>query len=132
MNTKRAFRDAILAVTNCPGNASDAEIDTLDKQFRDAFLLFGSQTDDNVSCTENVQVGFVDDGTSKRRPVVGLRLAKNHRSLSTVLNSAEGCPVPAQLLADCPDMTQAQWDAVLRMATMLILALEGEPTAEAN
>jgi hypothetical protein len=29
-------------------------------------------------------------------------------------------------------MTQAQWDAVLRMATMFFLALEGEPTAEAN
>ena len=132
INTKRAFRDAILAVASCPGNASDVEIDSLDTRFRDAFLLFGSQTDDNVSCTEKVQLGFIDDGTSMGRPIVGLRLAKNHRSLSTVLNSAEGCPIPAQLLADCPEMTQAQWDAVLRMATMLFLALEGEPTVEAE
>lgn len=107
-------------------------IATLDKQFRDAFLLFGSQTEDNLSCAENVQVGIVNDGTSLRRPIVGLRLASSGPSLSTVLNSAEGCPVPAQLVADSPEMTQAQWDAVLRMATMLLLALEGEPTADAD
>lgn len=131
-NTKRALRNAILAVANCPGNASDEETASLDTQFRDAFLLFGSQTEDNLSCAENVQVGMVNDGTSLRRPIVGLRLANSGPSLSTVLNSAEGCPVPAQLLADFPDMTQAQWDAVLRIATMLFVALEGEPTAHAG
>ena len=40
--------------------------------------------------------------------------------------------MPAQLLADCPDMTQAQWDAVLRMATMIFLASEGGPTVAAD
>lgn len=128
INTKRAFRDAILAMANCPGDASDLEIAALAAHFRDAFLLFGSETEDNVSGVENVEVGRIDDGTSLRRPIVGLRLAGSHRALSTVLNSAEGCPIPAQLLADFPELTQEQWDAVLRMATMLCIALQGEPT----
>ena len=79
IDTKRAFRDAILAISNCPGNASDVEIDALNMQLQDPFLLFGSQTDDNVSCAENVQVGIVNDGTSTGCSTVGLRMTSDHR-----------------------------------------------------
>lgn len=86
-------------------NASETEIASLDKKFRDTFLHFGSQTNDSVSCTKCVQVGIVEDGTGLRRSVVGFQLASNGPSLSTMFNSAEGGRIPDQLLDDIPDVT---------------------------
>ena len=124
---KLRFRNAILAVANCPANATDAEIEVSGRLLRESFLYFGSQTPDNTGCMEEIEVGLIDDGTSARRRAVGLRIANDNWPLSSVLNSAEGCPIPRQLSTDFPGLTQAQWDAALRMATMLTLAFEGDP-----
>lgn len=127
MVARLEFRNALLAVANCRADATEIELAALNRRFREAFLNFGSETPDNKSCIKSLKVGLIDDGTSAHRPTVGLRVTGRNWALSTVLNAAEGCPIPAQLSADFPALTQDQWDAVMRMATMMALTLQGAP-----
>lgn len=51
--------------------------------------------------------------------------------LSGVLWRAEGCPIPAELQESFPEFRQDQWNAVLRLATLIFTALESEPSRSA-
>ena len=79
---------------------------------------------------QEIRVGRTNDGTSAKRPTIGYVFPALDADVTDILNSAEGCEIPSQLLANYPDISQKQWDATLRMATMLFIALQGKPTPD--
>ncbi|NVJ58870.1 MAG: hypothetical protein HWE27_00700 [Gammaproteobacteria bacterium] len=81
-----------------------------------AILAYGSNTQDNQSCTSNLAV--VASDTYKG---VGLLTGV---LLSELINSAEGCLIPEQVRNDYPELTQSQWDAALRICTLLLTDVE--------
>ncbi|WP_317933131.1 hypothetical protein [Halioxenophilus sp. WMMB6] len=81
-----------------------------------AILAYGSSTDDNLACTANIAV-------VQEEEYIGLGTASG-RLLSGITNSAEGCAIPAELQESYPDLTQAEWDALLRVCTLLLTDLE--------
>ena len=70
-----------------------------------------------------IEFGALQPEPHQRREQ-GLRLQRSKLAVSEVLHSVEGCPPPDQLIECHPDITQEEWDAVMRMATMVFLALD--------
>jgi hypothetical protein len=102
----RLIQKAIERGVNCSGK------DTLEN----AILNFGSSTDDNKSCVSNIEI-------VQKSKVVGIG-TKSGRFLSDIINAAEGCKIPEQVKSEYPDLTQSEWDAVLRVCTLLLVDLE--------
>ena len=121
-----SLRQVITAIADSPSDLSDSKLASLGATFRQAFLS-GYETEDNIGCMDEIQVGRTFDGTSARRPIIGYVIPALGVDIADVLNSAEGCDVPQQLRAAYPKITQEQWDATLRLATMIIIALQGDP-----
>lgn len=121
---KRAFQQALLAVSQLAPNADSSDLARIAVRFHEAFLQFGSAGEDNINCLNQIEVGSLANGGGAK---AGLRLAgRDDVSLTDLLWTAEGCAIPAEVRHAYPDLSQAQWDAALRMATVLCLAFEGE------
>jgi hypothetical protein len=81
--------------------------------------FFGSETEDNISCGQNIFVKkFDDDG----RKVIGLSV-KNY-SVSEILNNFEGTDIPKSLKKQYPKLTQTEWDAITHLTTLIFCAFE--------
>ncbi|QDU40848.1 hypothetical protein Mal4_52110 [Maioricimonas rarisocia] len=52
--TKARFRKAVLAVGNAQAGTSGVDLDALQATFREALLLFGSQTADNLAGVDQI------------------------------------------------------------------------------
>ena len=116
--TKAKFRDALLSIA---ASAGDDE-SVLTVRLRRALLDFGSETDDNVNAASRIEVGPVAATTCRKGQ--GMRLAGTDIGLASVVNVAEGCPVPQQVREYFPEIQQAEWDAVLRVACLVLLSFE--------
>ncbi len=88
-----------------------------------AILDYGSETPDNIACADQLEVAAYQE---LDRTYHGIRLSHLGVGLSTLINAAEGCPIPDQLKNQFPTISQAEWDAVLRLCTLLVTALELE------
>ncbi len=98
------------------------QVDTRDREFVRALLDFGSETEDNTECVERVGLARLVQQYGSGQAGFGLR--RSRTSLADVLNTAEGSPVPDQVTDAFPEITQEDWDAVLRLATMVFAAFE--------
>ncbi|MEV0597623.1 hypothetical protein [Nonomuraea cavernae] len=96
---------------------------------RAALLAFGSKTPDNLAAAGQLDVSAEHGPTGR---TVGLCLKRSGLRLSRLLASAEHCDIPVGLLEELPDLTQVEWDATLRMAGLILLALDSEPVRQAN
>jgi hypothetical protein len=123
--TKARLREALISI---PQGLSPDDSQAVTRTLRQAFLDFGSETDDNVAAVDKIAVGHFKE--SAGRDGWGLRLATSVLPLSTIINSAEGSPVPDQVRAAHPEVTQDEWDAVLRVACLAFLSFEGGSTGE--
>jgi hypothetical protein len=116
--TKANLQDALLSIAASTGTGESA----LTLRLRHALLEFGSSTDDNVNATSRVEVGPIDVATARKGQ--GMRLTGTNIALTNVVNAAEGCPVPQRVREHYPDIQQEQWDAVLRIACLVLLSFE--------
>jgi hypothetical protein len=121
MNTRKAFLRSLVRIAGGSGKPVSAPVAT--KAFRRALLDFGSETDDNRACAAEIGVSTVRD---RGLLTTGLTLRRKGRLVSQILNDAEGTPVPAALRKRHAGITQREWDAVLRLATLVFISLEGE------
>jgi hypothetical protein len=83
------------------------------------FLKFGSATPDNIECFRRIDWGKLKDDFSSH----GFRIKKKY-SVAAVLNAVEGSPAPNKLTEEFPDLMQEDWDAILRVSTLLFSLLE--------
>ncbi|MBE2192610.1 MAG: hypothetical protein IAE83_00365 [Anaerolinea sp.] len=88
-----------------------------------AFLNFGSRTPDNLECFENLQYSVGKD-RDRSKKIAGFRLKSGEVFVSEILNYLEGIEIPEQIMVRFPKLSRAEWNAVLRMATMMFLAVE--------
>ena len=119
MNTRKAFLRSLVRIAGETGKPQSTSGAT--KAFRRALLDFGSETDDNQACAAEIGVSTVRDGDQQ---ATGLALRRKGRLVSQILNDAEGMPVPAAVRRRHADITQREWDAVLRLATLVFISLE--------
>ncbi len=116
-----ALRQEFLRTVMAPAGAGQ-EVADRDFAFVRALLAFGSETDDNRRCVERIGVRAIPQPDGSVRSAVALR--GSGTPVADVLNAAEGTPLPAQLAEDFPAVTQEDWDAVLRLATLVFVAAE--------
>jgi len=116
-----ALRQEFLRTVVAPAGAGEDVADR-DRDFVRALLAFGSETEDNRRCLERIGVRAIPqrDGTVRS----GVALRNGGTPVADVLNAVEGTPLPAQLAEDFPAVTQEDWDAVLRLATLVFVAAE--------
>lgn len=130
------FRACLLAIAGLAENATPEELATCNRAFRDALLTLASSGEDNLACVAEISIGRVvdkaADGTPYQGPAWGLRLTQaDEVGLSNLLWTAEGCPIPDAVRAALPAVTQSQWDATIRLMTLICTALES-PAANAR
>lgn len=101
------------------------QIDTRDREFVRALLDFGSETDDNTECVERIGLAVLPElhGSGP----AGFALRHSRIPVADVLNAAEGSPIPDQVTAEFPEVTQEDWDAILRLATLVLVAFQAPP-----
>jgi len=128
----QSLRRLISEIANSDAGMDDMRLKNLRESFKAAFLQQGFSTDDNLECMRQIFVGRTNDGTSLQRPTIGYCLEETELNIADVLNGAEGSLMPEQLKESHPELTQLQWDATLRMATMFFVALQGGPVPDGS
>lgn len=98
------------------------QVDTRDREFVRALLDFGSETEDNTECVERVGLARLPQLHGGGQ--AGFALRRSRIPVADVLNAAEGTPVPDQVTAEFPEVTQEDWDAILRLATLVLVAYQ--------
>lgn len=117
--TQEALQNAFLQISKAK---TTDDLVLADRVFRKAFLDFGSETPDNKAALDALVIKAFDPGFDQG--FGGLALAATDEPLSSILNSAEGCEIPKEIKHEHPTMTQSDWSAVLRIATMVMIAFE--------
>lgn len=131
MGTPAAAR-LLLQALAAPRRAGDGPPSSRTEALRRALLDYGSETEDNLAAAQRLALE-VDTTPHDASPagvpgLAGLAAAVGSGAdgarvqVADVLNAAEGCPVPEQVAEALPELTQEDWDAVLRLATLLFTA----------
>jgi len=92
------------------------------KRFRESFSAYGSRTDDNLEAIDRTDVGRLRD--SRPAFVAGLRNSRTGYSISAILNTLEGDPIPDSIRSAMPELTQEDYDAALRIAVLCLTTFE--------
>lgn len=108
---------------------SDETDEDASRLLLDAFLDYGSETRDNVRCAENIEYALCK---RNRGPayVRGLKIKDSELLISDIIWYLEDERVYDYLAKQFPDLTMDQIEASLRMATMVLSALEKEEDPE--
>ncbi|MEU5876584.1 hypothetical protein [Spirillospora sp. NPDC047279] len=107
------FLASLLALADRSGTSAEE----LTEAFRAALLAYGSDTDDNRAAAGRLAVQDADGTTALALTPPGVPVAD-------VLNAAEGGEVPSPVREAFPEIDQDGWDAALRVATLVMTALE--------
>ncbi len=94
------------------------------QQFREAMLLFGSESCDNSDCAEHLEIGTIP--TNIGYTEFGLKLRDTDIGVANVLWHSEGCSIPEQVSKTYPELTQSQWEACQRLATLVLSAFQSQ------
>ena len=108
----KIFIDSIIGLT-------EQDPDTANEALRHAILRYGSETPDNREAVQHLAIQADDFG--KGVGTTGGILA------SRVINILEESPIPVGVKAKYPELSEKQWEAVLRYCTLVLSALEGTP-----
>ena len=106
---------------------SDPDLSNLkqaDEQLKETFLASACESPDNLSCADYIEYGAILDESWGVNTTVGLKLKRHDIMLSDISNVLENCAMPPELKAQFPKLTGEDWDAAMRMMTMILMALE--------
>lgn len=102
------------------------------RKLRAAVLALGSATDDNLNCVEHIEVGSVRrlfGGPLRNR---GLKVRGKPIMISDVIHTLEDSRMPAVVRHAFPALTSKEWDACLRLVTLILISLEQEEWPKEN
>jgi len=83
---------------------------------------YGSATVENLNMSQRLEVGWVPELTGGSSKAVKIK-GKNIR-VSDLLNTAENRPLPTAVAERYPSLSQEEWNAALRFATLVLTLLE--------
>ncbi|MGG7572306.1 hypothetical protein [Streptomyces sirii] len=119
---RERFCQALAAISE----RTDLHQDQLTARLRTSLLEFASETPDNKDAAQRIAVLRTGDRQQESR----LCLSRSGFAFAQVVLSADGCPVPSCVLGEFPDLTQDEWDAVVQVTGLALLAFEGESACE--
>lgn len=122
MSSKSAFRENLCQIASVRLLPTDLE--KLSDDLMRSFLDFGFETPDNLNCYDHIEVGWIHDRQFGPRSVYGLKLRDETVLVSDIIHLIEDMDLPDSVKDYYPELTENQWSAILRMATMVLLALE--------
>ncbi|WP_260638426.1 hypothetical protein [Streptomyces angustmyceticus] len=120
---REQFCQALAAISERP----DLHPDELTAQLRSALLSFASETPDNKDAAQLVAVLQTGEFQQRR-----LCLSRSGVAFAQVVLSAGDCPVPSCVREEFPDLTQDEWNAVIHVTGLTLMAFETEPADEAR
>ncbi|MFF8788570.1 hypothetical protein [Streptomyces sp. NPDC015125] len=125
ISTERFYR-ALAAIAE--GN--DLHPDDITAQLRTTLLDFASETPDNKDAVQHIAVQHIAVRHTEQ-PWQGARLClgRSGFAFTQVLLSAEGCSVPSCVRDAFPDLTQDEWNAVIQVTGLVLLAFEADPVS---
>ncbi len=108
-NTHRLFWRALNEIAS---GGDDAE--ALTAQLRAALLALGSETPDNLNCANRIEIG---NSGGKICPML-----RDHW-LADIAHTLEDEPMPDGVRTAFPDLAEQDWEAFMRLTTLLYIAL---------
>lgn len=94
---------------------------SLTVELQQALLDFGTSSRDNLKCADNLVVGLSPSGYG--RTSLGVLTKQSRVPVGHLMNVLEDLPMPPEIRNKFPDLTQTEWEACLRLQTLLSLLL---------
>jgi hypothetical protein len=108
----------------CDKDLQQASLAQISAEVTRIFLDISSETPDNLNCRDHIEYGVVEEKHSSPGKTYGLKVKSKPILLSDVMNIIENLALPKEVQEYFPDLTENEWDAVTRMITMILLAIE--------
>lgn len=86
----------------------------------------GSETEDNLNAAKLIEYGPARSQRRRGKAVRGFKIAGKNVLLSDIAWEIEDLDVPPRVSEALPQLTQAEWDAAMRLVTMIFAATELE------
>lgn len=115
MSDLASARERFIATLNALSE-NDAGAPEQTEALRRALLEYASETPDNVSCAQGIEIGSDGNG-------LGLRLVGSNIPLSDIAHELEDVLLPAPLSSAFPELTERDWDTFTRLTTLIYTAL---------
>jgi hypothetical protein len=126
MSIQQNFLTAILA------ESTETELQLKDKTFKQLFLAFSSETDENLDCLKYLEYGKMRDEASGKI-TSGIKIKNKNILISDIMNAIEDLEeIPAPVKDYFPALTKAEWQATTRVMTVLSLFLENTDSNAIN
>ncbi|WP_329313928.1 hypothetical protein [Streptomyces sp. NBC_01262] len=122
--TRSVAREQLCQALAAIAEHSGLSQEELTAHLRSALLDFASETPDNKEAVQHIAV--VRARQPDERAL--LCLSRSGYAIGQVLLGADGCPIPDGVLDDFPDLTRDEWNAVIQVTALTLLAFEAEPT----
>ena len=119
-----ASRRVRTALADCATAGSSGEAEDAFARLRVALLDYGLRTSENVAAVDRIDFGSGKPDAASMNPASGLRAKASGYLLTDVLWRLEDEPIPSSIREDLPDLTQGDWSALLRIATLVLTAFE--------
>jgi hypothetical protein len=128
MTESSSAKSRFLAALRAIATQDNSDIKALEAELASTWLAYGSETEDNMSAVARVGVRSVP--MFGDRIIVGPTLKEPAVLVSDVLNRAEEADIPEAVREGFPELSQADWQAVMRLATLILTAFESTTLAE--
>jgi hypothetical protein len=123
MATTRFLNEIVQFLILKKGKYSQKSRKNFDQKIRTLFLEYSSETEENLNAFHCLKYG---KGTNRCGPLaIGFKVKKSDILISDILNVVEGIEeVPSEIKESFPNLTYAQWSAIMRITTVLLVELE--------
>ncbi|WP_216209334.1 DUF433 domain-containing protein [Amycolatopsis aidingensis] len=122
MTEPNPAKDRFLAALHAIRANGDTPTSSLTGELTDALLAYGSETEDNVAAVG--RIGVRDVPLFGDRRAVGPAIKDHGILVSDILNRAEESEIPDPVRESYPELDRSDWQAALRLATLVMTAIE--------
>ncbi len=92
------------------------------EEFRQSLIVAGFGTDENITAANLVDFQRCPKHPGSGWEYVGLSTRGSGVPYAKILWHLEGLPLPAEIQSKFPELTQQEFDSMLRVITMMLLA----------
>src|SRR3954470_12292933 len=122
---KLRLLDALRSLSLGDPTTAGAQLSSL----RNAFLLFGSYSEDNCSAVDTLDYVAKSGEYSIS---YGLGVTPSGIRISDIIYQMESYPFPSELKTKFPSLTEEEWAAAMRIVVLILSALESLTVKEAG